>query len=229
VFQRYAIYYTPSDGLADVGAAWLGWDVRTGTEVAHPVLEGINVAALTRKPHKYGLHGTIKPPFYLADGTTQDVLAREVEALCSHLAPVTLSALEVRAIASFAALVPAGDQTGLAQLAAQVVMELDHFRARPSDAELARRSQFNLTPSQLRNLETWGYPYVMEDFRFHITLTGHVKGDMTPVLAALRNHFMPHVPAPFRVDTLSLTGQDEDGMFHEIERFALTGHLHTVT
>lgn len=223
MFQRYAVYYTPSGKLAEAGASWLGWDLETGTEVSHPVIDGLDVAALTRRPHKYGLHGTIKPPFTLAHGTTEAMLTKEFEALCTQLAPVTLTALETHAIAHFIALVPAGDQNRLAQLAAEVVMELDHFRAPPSAAEIARRKQANLTPSQDNNLNTWGYPYVMDDFRFHITLTGRIKGNMAPVITALRTYFAPHLHTPFTIDTLTLTGQDDDGMFHEIQRFALNG------
>ena len=29
--------------------------------------------------------------------------------------------------------------------------------------------------NQERLLEIWGYPYVLEEFRFHLTLTGHVE------------------------------------------------------
>ncbi|MGA9434475.1 MAG: DUF1045 domain-containing protein [Roseobacter sp.] len=223
MFQRYAIYYTPAGGLAEVGASWLGWDLRIGIEVPHPVIDGLKVAALTRRPHKYGFHGTIKPPFALAAGTTEAMLTKEFEALCTQLVPVTLGALEIKTIAHFIALVPVGDQTELARLAAEVVKDLDHFRAPSSEGELARRRQANLTPSQNKNLTTWGYPYVMEDFRFHITLTGRIKGDMPTVAARLREHFAPYIQKPFHVDTLTLTGQDDEGMFHEIQRFPLQG------
>ena len=67
-FDRYAIYFTPQGSLAEAGAAWLGWDLARGRTVAHPDVAGLDVAALTETPRKYGLHATIKPPFVLAEG-----------------------------------------------------------------------------------------------------------------------------------------------------------------
>ena len=32
-----------------------------------------------------------------------------------------------------------------------------------------------LTSRQAEYVKKWGYPYVMDEFRFHITLTGHIK------------------------------------------------------
>lgn len=223
MYQRYAVYVTPDGDLAVRGAAWLGWDVQTGTPVSHPVVAGLDVAALTDTPRKYGLHGTIKPPFFLAEGATVDGLKASVAALCSELAPVVLDGLEVRALAGFVALVPTGDQTALAGLAAQVVTRLDPFRAPPSQAELARRRKTPLSPAQEVHLANWGYPYVMDQFRFHITLTRRIEGDSGPVAQALAAHFAPALPAPFMVQTLTLVGQRADGMFEEIHRYALSG------
>ncbi|HBR36147.1 MAG TPA: phosphonate metabolism protein, partial [Sulfitobacter pontiacus] len=64
MFKRYAIYYTPPPGdFARRGAVWLGWDVQAGEAVAHPDIEGLDIAKLTQRPRKYGLHGTVKAPF----------------------------------------------------------------------------------------------------------------------------------------------------------------------
>jgi hypothetical protein len=65
MFERYAIYYTPQGALAEVGAAWMGWDVARGVAVDHAMVGDLDLAKLTRTPRKYGLHGTIKPPFVL--------------------------------------------------------------------------------------------------------------------------------------------------------------------
>ncbi len=221
MFQRYAVYVTPEGALAKAGAAWLGWDVAQGCKVAHPKLPGLDVSALTATPRKYGMHGTIKPPFYLASDTTPDALFDDLAALCKTLRPVMLDGLEVRALRQFIALCPLGDQSALASLAAQVVTGLDHHRRPPDTAELARRRAAPLTQAQEANLARWGYPYVMEDFRFHITLTG--TAEPAPILSQIAAHFAPHLPQPFAVSSLTLTGQDEAGMFHEIHRFPLKG------
>ncbi len=223
-FDRYAIYYTPQGSLAEVGAAWLGWDVARGHAVAHPEVAGLDVAVLTQTPRKYGLHATIKPPFVLAEGTTADGLLAEFEALCTRLSPVTLDGLALTPLGRFLALTPEGDTAALNAMAAEVVRGLDTFRAPPTEADLVRRRQANLTPKQEANLSQWGYPYVMEAFRFHITLTGKLpKGDLPQVTAALAPYIAPHLSQPFILDSLTLVGQAEDGMFHEVHRAALSG------
>ena len=223
-FDRYAIYFTPQGSLAEVGAAWLGWDVARGQRVAHPQVAGLDVSGVTEKPRKYGLHATIKPPFSLADGTSAEDLVFAFTALCAQIAPVTLKGLTLSRLGRFLALTAEGDSNALDTMAAKVVANLDAFRAPPSDADLARRRRANLTPAQEANLERWGYPYVMDAFRFHITLTGKLpKSEQARVNAALVTYFNPYLPQPFVLDSLTLVGQAEDGMFHEVHRATLSG------
>ncbi|MGB0904967.1 MAG: DUF1045 domain-containing protein, partial [Mangrovicoccus sp.] len=121
-YQRYAIYYLPQPGpLADFGASWLGWDCQTGQAAAHPVLEGLPrpVSEITATPRKYGLHGTLKPPFYLAEGMDEAGLNTALDALCASAAPLSLSPLELSQLGGFLALKISGDQTPLADLASR--------------------------------------------------------------------------------------------------------------
>jgi len=222
IFQRYALYFTPEGDLAERGAAWLGWDMAAGAAVPHPQIDGIDVAALTKTPRKYGLHATIKPPMALAKGTTRDALEAATDALAKSTAAVTLDGLHLSRIGRFLALTPVGDTNELNALAAHVVKTLDPFRAPASDQELARRRARPLSASQEQNLIQWGYPHVMQDFHFHITLTGSLTNAeaVTPVVAA---HFKPVLPTPFTLNSLTLAGEDSDGMFHAITRFPLEG------
>lgn len=222
MFDRYAIYYTPQGALADAGASWLGWDIAGGHAVAHPQLAGLDAAELTRTPRKYGFHATIKPPFGLAESSDATRLGDDLTRLCAQLAPVRLDGLDIRAMGRFLALTPLGDQSALAAMAAGVVRALDAHRARPTKDDLARRRARPLSPAQERNLLAWGYPYVMDQFRFHITLTGPVKTDPQGVAKALHGYFAPYLPRPCLIDSLTLAGQDTQGMFHEITRVPLT-------
>ncbi|MFY0660473.1 MAG: DUF1045 domain-containing protein [Shimia sp.] len=225
-FQRYGVYYTPHPGaLADFGKSWLGWDPVSGKTVAHPEIDGLPrlIAEITATPRKYGLHGTIKPPFVLADGTDVDGLAAQLDTLCATLTPITLEGLVLARLGGFIALKIDGDQAPLADLAGAVVRELDAFRAPPTDAELMRRRKANLSARQDALLTQWGYPYVMEEFRFHITLSGRLGRDVEATMEALAPHITPLLPRPFEVDSLTLVGEDLDGKFHEIHRQALTG------
>ncbi len=226
-YRRYAIYYTPDAGpLAQFGASWLGWDPVAGQTVPHPPTLGLphSVKTLTDVPRKYGLHGTLKPPFFMAEGQDVDGLHGAISTLALDAAPVWIDALKLQRLGGFVALVPVGDQSDLVNLAARIVMELDAFRAPPSDAELARRRKNPLSPAQEDMLAQWGYPYVLDEFRFHLTLTGALQeAEAEAVLAALHPIVDPLLPVPFLITSLTLLGEDEDGMFHEIQRYALTG------
>ncbi|MFY9210704.1 MAG: DUF1045 domain-containing protein [Aestuariivita sp.] len=225
---RYAIYYVPdlSQAWAQACTAWLGWDVSTSSRVAHPELPGMldRVSALTAVPRRYGLHATIKPPFRLSAGKSPMALMRAAGDLAARLAPARADGLVLTRLGRFLALTAAGDNTALNTLASQTVRDLDGFRAQPTAQELERRRAGKLTPSQEQNLARWGYPHVMENFRFHITLTGKLpKDDLAITQAVLSAHLGPLLPAPLILNTLALVGEDEDGFFHLLERFPLSG------
>lgn len=221
MYTRYAVYFTPNGALAARGAGWLGWDIATGLPVGHPDLDGVDLAELTVAPRKYGFHGTIKPPFFLADGTSAEALQAEIAALIERMTVVRLDGLKVARLGRFLALIPLGDQTELASRAAQIVTGLDRYRAPTSEAELARRRKSVLSPAQEQHLADWGYPYVMDQFRFHLTLSGQVDGTVG-VLPIAEAHFADVLPSPFVVDSLTFAGQGEDGMFREIQRYPLS-------
>jgi putative phosphonate metabolism protein len=226
-FTRYAVYFTPPPGpLSDFGAAWLGWDPARGIAVPHPDIPGLPapVGTLTEAPRKYGLHATMKPPFALAPGATGAALRDAFAAFCATTAPVTLDGLAVATLGRFLALRPEGDETGIGTLAAACVRSFEPFRAPLTGAQLARRRAGGLSVEQEARLERWGYPHVMEGFRFHITLTGPRPKSELPVLrAVLEQRLAPLLARPFPVDALSLMGEDDAGRFHLVHRHALAG------
>lgn len=225
-FQRYAAFYTPPPGpLADFGASWLGWDIATGLPLPHPIVHGLkeDIAPLTQAPRKYGLHGTLKPPFRLAEGRSLGQLIRALDSVCRTLAPVSCGGLTLHQLGRFLALTPQGETRPLSDLASAIVEQLDAFRAPPTELELAKRRQTGLSERQETYLMQWGYPYVMEEFRFHLTLTGklkktqvqHVRDALAPILTQI-------LPSRFQVSDLTLAGEDQNGRFHEIQRFSLS-------
>ncbi|GAB5445499.1 DUF1045 domain-containing protein [Gymnodinialimonas sp.] len=223
-FKRYGVYVVPEGALFAAGSAWLGWDSAAGGAVAQPLVADLpeDAEALTATPRKYGLHGTIKPPFFLADGTEAAELDAAVRAFCAPRAPVVIPALQVTPMSGFVALAPSEPSDALAELAGSAVAALDGFRAPPSAAELARRRKAGLTDVQEALLQRWGYPYVMQAFRFHMTLTGRTP-HVDAVCAALSRHFAPVLPRPFVIDTLALMGEDAGGKFHLVHRYPLSG------
>jgi putative phosphonate metabolism protein len=226
-YTRYAIYYAPAPGaLSDFGARWLGWDIETGTERPHPEIPGLPrpVEEITRTPRKYGFHGTIKPPFHLAQGRTEDDLIAAAETACGAQPPVMLDGLHLTQLGRFLALVPIGDTDALSTLAAAVVRDLDPFRAPASEAELARRRARHLSDRQDALLTQWGYPYVMEEFRFHMTLTGPLpKAEATQVADCLGPEITPLLTGPITIDSLCLLGELENKRLRIVRRLPLTG------
>lgn len=227
-FKRYAIYYAPpaTSGLAGFGASWLGWDPRTGTEVPHPAVPGLprSVDEITATPRKYGLHGTLKPPFRLAEGTTVAGLHDRLTAHATKTAAFMLDGLQPMRLGRFVALVPMGNTTDLAAFAANLVQDFDDFRAPLNEAELAKRRASGLSPRQEELLTAWGYPYVLEEFRFHLTLSGALpQHDADTLVAALNSVVSPHLTAPWLINEVCLFGEAEDGRFHILHRYALTG------
>lgn len=226
-FRRFAVYYTPPPGvLADFGAAWLGWDIERGIEPAAPAISGLPAAVrvLTETPRKYGFHATVKPPFRLAAGEDTDALLTCFAEVCEGLAPVSMDGVEVSRLGGFVALRPVGDAAGLNVLCGEIVKRLDRFRQPASDEEIDRRRGRGLTPRQDACLLNWGYPYLFEDFRFHMTLTGNLsQPEAQQVAIILRDIMKPLLPSPFTVNALSLMGEADDGRFHLLHRAALSG------
>ena len=223
-FQRYAVYYLPEPGaLARFGASWLGWDVASGTPAAQPPVDGCDLAEATATPRKYGFHGTLKPPFRLAAGRDEASLQNAVSNLAARLETVNLESLRVAALGKFLALVPGGDASALSELAFTTVRDLDAFRAPPSEAELLRRRASGLSARQDELLLSWGYPYVGEEFRFHMTLSGKLDPHALSSLQKVAEDRVPPLPRPYPVTEIALVGERADGMFQLIQRYTLTG------
>ena len=223
-FKRFAVYVVPEGGLYRLGSDWLGWDTVAGEAVMHPLVEGLPapVQDLTATPRKYGFHGTMKPPFRLAEGKDHERLRAAVERMAAKLSPVTCPGLAVRALRGFVALVPGGPAGALGKLADRVVEELDGYRAPLTDAELERRRAAGLSARQDGYLTRWGYPYVMEEFHFHLTLTGKLPdADAVRVAEALGEHFAPVLEDPYRIGSLCIAGEGADGRFRVTDRVPL--------
>ncbi|WGV14818.1 DUF1045 domain-containing protein [Fuscovulum ytuae] len=225
--KRYAVYYAPPEGdFASRAAGWLGWDAVRGEMVSGPKPEGLpdGLGDITADPRKYGFHGTIRAPFRPADGLDRRAVEEAVAALAARLAPVTCDGLVLENLQGFLALTPAGCEAALLELGAAVVEGTDHLRAPLTEAEIARRRPERLSPRQRELLARWGYPYVMEEFRFHLTLTDRLAAEVAgPVAAALAAYFAPVLPRPFEIAELCLFGEDAAGRFHLLSRHALTG------
>ena len=227
---RFAIYFVPPPGspLACFGAVWLGYDVATGAEPPQPRLPEIapeRLRNITAEPRRYGFHATLKPPFALAAGATAEELGKAVGRLARGVEVFMAPPLLLARIGGFWALVPSARCPALDALAAICVSKLDSFRAPPSDAEQARRRAAGLSPAQDALLARWGYPYVMEAFRFHMTLTERLDAQES---ARVERSLTPLVEKqcrePLPIDAVALLRQERpNARFRLVRRYPLAG------
>jgi Protein of unknown function (DUF1045) len=112
---------------------------------------------------------------------------------------------------------PAKHSAELVQLEADIVTSFDRFRRALTDAERAKRRPDQLTQRQRNQLENLGYPFVLDDYRFHMTLTGPVTNapEIADILADRLANDVGTVDVT--IDALSLFRQDAPG-----ERFIIT-------
>jgi putative phosphonate metabolism protein len=226
---RYAVYGVPPLGsvLKRLGDAWLGRDPDADERVSQPIVEGLHperLQEITMAPRHYGFHATLKAPFVLADGREAIGLSEAVAAFAASRRPFEVP-LTVAGVDGFIALVPAERSEPVESLAADCVRELDGFRAPLTDEDRERRNPERLTERQRGNLERGGYPYVLEDFGFHMTLTSRLEEPEHGRVKALLERLMaPAIARPLPVAEVALFVQTHRvAPFRVVERFPLGG------
>ncbi|QUS38740.1 DUF1045 domain-containing protein [Tardiphaga alba] len=229
-YPRYAIYFAPDAdrALTRFGAETLGYDAYSGHDIDHPdslTTEFEDWSAITRDPRKYGFHGTLKAPFALAEDTSEAELLAAVDDFAAEPREIPIIAPVVRTISGFTAIVPREDDDDELHLLAEAcVRDFDSFRAPMTADDRARRKPDALTPRQIEHLDDWGYPYVFEDFRFHMTLTGRLPEERgAQVLATLQHHFSELDLEALSIDSIAVFKQDSSATrFRIIKHVALT-------
>ncbi len=228
---RYAIYFTPAPScdLWQRGSSLLGYDATRGQDVVRPTLPGIlpdELAAATQRPHRYGFHATFKQPMHLREGCSQSDLLAALHSFCAKESSFQGPKLRVSKFRSIVALTPAQECTRLDRLAGRVVAYFEPFRAALSQADRDRRLSASTVDAstvgdrQRRALDTWGYPYVFDDFAFHMTLTGPLLQHASRFESAMSSYLAPALEQPVTVDRLSVFRQDGPD-----QRFLLTDQV----
>jgi hypothetical protein len=219
---RFAIYAVPGAGLADAAGAalsqraeqWLG-----RSAAGRPLTPGVpagwtraELDAITASARRYGFHATLKAPFPLAEGRTPAELYAALAGFAASHAGALVPRLSLECLSGFYALVPGAEAAGLHALADEVVTEFDAFRAPATEAEIARRRPESLTPRQRELLKAWGYPYVLDEFFFHLTLTDRIPpGRQLTVERTLRSWFAAWLGVTVPVNALALFTEAEPG------------------
>ena len=224
---RYALYFAPhsDSALWAFGSSVIGYDAASRSDVAFPDHLPFPQEAWrlkTEEPRHYGFHATLKAPFHIRNGYTEQDVAACAAATASSVAAFDLGLLHVRRLGNFVALLPQSSPRALYDLEEACVKGLDRLRAPMSEADRARRLKSALTARQIENLDTWGYPHVFEDFHFHMTLTGRLDStEVEETAAALARMYAP-IAQPLRIAAVALFRQDDrQERFRLIETFDL--------
>jgi putative phosphonate metabolism protein len=204
--NRYAIYFAPAlhSPWWAAGSHWLGRCAATGQSLKQPLISGIEANAfrrLTQEPRRYGWHATLKAPFELRPEHSVASLLQAVQDLAQDLPAFDLPPLQVSSEGDFMALRPAGDVSAIEATADACVTRLHGFAKPLSPADLARRRQSPLTPAQDQMLVQWGYPWVLDEFKFHLSLTGPLhqvtEAERQALTQAAQAHFETLPPCRF--------------------------------
>ncbi|HTZ79762.1 MAG TPA: DUF1045 domain-containing protein [Stellaceae bacterium] len=225
---RYALYFAPrpETALAQFGARWLGWDIERGEALETPETAGLPPdlhAAAIAEPRHYGFHATLKAPFRLAEGATENDLVGLVGSFAASCMPLATAPLRFGPLAGFLAFTPSEWSPRLHDLAADCVAALDSFRAPLTEVELAKRRRAGLSAAQETLLARWGYPYVMGEFRFHMTLTGPLATDLKAQIGgALLPRLRHLLTEPMAIEDLALCVEPAPTIgFRVLRRFRL--------
>jgi hypothetical protein len=187
--ERFSVYHVlePDDPLYCLGSRILGRCLYRSMAVPPPW-------PLSSKRHrvkaaKYGFHATLVAPFKTNEPT--DKLIETLHHLAGRLRSAELGPLELSLLEQgFPALVPADSTPEVFNLEKELVIGLCPFRLPPEPPELARREP--LSSRQRVLAQKWGYPYVLEEFRYHLTLGDRVPEAINNPESAdfLRDSFM---------------------------------------
>jgi putative phosphonate metabolism protein len=224
--ERFAIYFAPSasSNLWERAATWLGRDASTG-ELFSGTVAGIDrdrLLNLTQSANRYGFHATLKAPMALAEGTAEADLRAALTDFAAQHEPIDLGKPRLASLGGFLALL-VDDNERLQDFDAHVVEQFDAFRAPMSMKDREARVGKGLSERQIELLDGYGYPYVFEEFRFHMTLTDKlVEEDAAEISQAAQTWFSPVLDEPLVLDRLSLFHESDAGKpFRRIADFKL--------
>lgn len=224
--ERFAIYYAPSatSNLWERAATWLGRDCNDGDLFSGPVagIDRDRLLNLTTSANRYGFHATLKPPMALVDGASEADLRQALKAFVLEHDPIDLGKPTLASLDGFLAL-RVDENEAMQDFAAHVVEQFDIFRAPMSAKERAVRASRDLSPRQIELLDAYGYPYVFDEFRFHMTLSDRLgAADASEIMSAAGTWFAPVLDAPLVLDRLALYREPDAGKpFMRIADFKL--------
>jgi 2'-5' RNA ligase len=226
--QRYAVYFSPS---ADSQLGQFGQRVlcRSATSDRKPnasstFSDQARWLRLTEKPAHYGFHATLKAPFELKRSITVDKLTRAVTDFATSQSPIELTSLSPRNLGDFMALTLENEIETLSKFALDCVISLEPFRQVLSDGDMQRRKLHGISSRQESLLLEYGYPYVADEFRFHLTLSDKLSKHDQDYKTWVISEYDKLVVRPPVLDQIAIYAQtDRQSPFIQVAEFALSG------
>lgn len=186
--------------------------------------------AWARAAWRYGFHATLKAPLTLRAGTREADFLQDVRELAATLPDFEMPALQVDWLAGFLALrpVPQADAAALQalqRLADACLRDLDAWRSPEPAAEKARRrAALGDDARAIELLQRWGYPHVLERWRFHLTLSDAAPTAAPALAQRARQHFEAALQQPARAAALAVFVEPAPGQpFTLLARCPLAG------
>ncbi len=216
--MRYAVYFcpAPASALAALGRDWVS------RELAAQGIPGIALSrwnAMLADVRRYGWHATLRSPFTLSPDVDLNDLRRALQAVARSHAPFNLT-LRYARLAGFPALRPLGECRAANALAAACIEAVEPLRLPLAENDFQRRAS-GLDAIETHYLGRYGYPYVFERYRFHMTLSAPASVEEERALQrwlSLRASMLPTA----RIDALTLCVESSPGAaFEPLERIAL--------
>ena len=226
-FSRYAVYFSPpeADYLSKFLAGWFGWNAHNGQNVPYHILENLNydLSDITKEQYRYGFHGTLKPPFSLVDTKNLNDLKLALVELSKSIKKFEIPSISLKVLNGFVAIVSTTENRPIMALAKKCVEELDLFREVESVERIQRRRSRTFSKSEEYNLKRWGYPYVMDNFQFHLTMSGRLKPEVLKnVIEVLNSELQGVLNKPLPIGEICLFGENaSNGNFQIIQKFSL--------
>lgn len=231
-YKRYAIYYVPeqSDALLQLADDWFGRSTLTGKPTKRPNIPGLSskkIQSITKTAARYGFHGTLKAPFRLARSATERKFLEAVAALASDLDAARAIKMSLDYSSGFIAIRPSEEDHALRGIGDLCVIALDIFRAPVNTLERMARIQPKLSQEEAQFLLLWGYPYIFNRFRFHMTLTDPILSrEKNKIYTILKDYFETALSAPLNIESICVCGDPGNGQsFDVLQRFSLKRSL----
>jgi len=233
-YKRVAIYFLPkkNSSLENFGKNLLGRDINKKKKISltrrqkYFINRGFTyfdeLKDYCEQPAKYGFHATLKAPFRLK----RNVKTKNFYDVISHIAAqhsrFKIKGLKIAYSKKFTFITSRKPNKLLINLENDLVKHLDTFRAELNKTEIKKRIPDSLTFKQNKYLKEWGYPFVFDQFKFHMTLmnqnnnklSNKQKLELEKLIYKISNNVI-------EFNEISLLGENKNGHFEEIKRFKL--------